>query len=86
MAQEWTCAVTSRELATPSHWPRQNAVMALRFAVQADTRQECARGLEELCERLGLQPAMLPRLLTDNRWMARAVPATPKAPAREPTA
>lgn len=50
--------------------------MALRFAVQADTRQECARGLEELCERLGLQPAMLPRLLTDNRWMARAVPIT----------
>jgi hypothetical protein len=53
--------------------------MALRFAVQADTRQECARGLEELCERLGLQPAMRPTLLTDNRWMARAVPTT-KAP------
>lgn len=86
MAQQWTCLVTSRELTTRPRRPRHTAVMALRFAVQADTRQECARGLQELCERLGLQPAMLPRLLTDNRWMARAVPAPSKAPAGEPAA
>ncbi|MPY47141.1 hypothetical protein [Streptomyces acidicola] len=54
--------------------------MALRFAVQADSEQECARGLAALCERLGLVPAMTPRLLTDDRWMARAVPDTTKAP------
>jgi hypothetical protein len=43
--------------------------------VQADGQAECARGLNELCEKLDLRPAMLPRLLSDNRWMARAVPA-----------
>ncbi|WP_143659042.1 hypothetical protein [Streptomyces sp. SA15] len=47
----------------------------MHVAVQADTEQECAAGLR-LLEQLGLQPAMLPRLLSDNRWMARAVPAT----------
>ena len=53
--------------------------MALRFAVQADTEQECAEGLRQLLA-LGLVPAMRPTLLTDNRWMARAVPGKPKAP------
>lgn len=53
-----------------------------RFAVQAGTEQECAEGLRRLLS-LGLQPAMLPRLLTDNRWMARAVPATAKTPAED---
>jgi hypothetical protein len=53
--------------------------MALRFAVQADTEQECAAGLR-LLESLGLQTAMLPKLLTDDRWMARAVPGKTKAP------
>lgn len=52
--------------------------MALRFAVQADTEQECAAGLR-LLESLGLQTAMQPRLLTDDRWMARAVPRMTKA-------
>lgn len=56
--------------------------MALRFAVQADTEAECAEGLRQLVM-LGLVPAMQPRLLTDNRWMARAVPGKPKAPADE---
>jgi hypothetical protein len=54
--------------------------MALRFAVQADTEQECAAGLE-LLHSLGLVTRMEPRLLTDNRWMARAVPRITKAPA-----
>lgn len=56
--------------------------MSMRFAVQADTEQECAAGLKQLLA-LGLVPAMLPRLLTDNRWMARAVPRTTKAPTEE---
>ncbi|MFB7736189.1 hypothetical protein ACFC08_17750 [Streptomyces sp. NPDC056112] len=56
--------------------------MALRFAVQADTQQECAQGLKELCAGLGLVPAMLPQLLSDDRWMARAVPKQ-KAPTAE---
>lgn len=55
--------------------------MAKRFAVQADTEQECADGLRQLLA-LGLVPAMLPKLLTDGRWMARAIPDT-KAPADE---
>lgn len=54
--------------------------MTVRFAVQADTEQECADGLR-LLETLGLQPAMTPRQLTDDRWLARAVPA--KAPAED---
>ena len=53
--------------------------MALRFAVQADSEQECAEGLR-LLQQLGLQTAMQPRQLTDDRWLARAVPTT-KAPA-----
>lgn len=57
--------------------------MALRFAVQADTEAECAQGLEALCERLGLEPAMLPRQLTDDRWLARAIPGNAKAPVGE---
>lgn len=56
--------------------------MALRFAVQADTEQECAAGLR-LLETLGLQPAMLPKLLTDNRWMARAVPRMTQTPTED---
>lgn len=54
--------------------------MALRFAVQADTEQECAAGLE-LLHSLGLVTRMEPRLLTDDRWMARAVPRMSGAPA-----
>jgi hypothetical protein len=51
--------------------------MAIRYAVQADSKQECADGLTALCEALGYIPAMTPRQLTDDRWMARAVPAPP---------
>lgn len=53
--------------------------MGMRFAVQADTEAECAEGLRQLVA-LGLVPAMKPTLLTDNRWMARAVPGNVKAP------
>jgi hypothetical protein len=58
---------------------RHTAGMALRFAVQADTEAECAEGLRQLVA-LGLVPAMLPKQLTDDRWMARAVPGKTKAP------
>ncbi|MGW4825472.1 hypothetical protein ACWEP4_43015 [Streptomyces sp. NPDC004227] len=56
--------------------------MALRFAVQADTQQECAQGLRELCARLSLVTAMQPQQMIGNGWMARAVPKT-KAPTAE---
>ncbi|MFE4420418.1 hypothetical protein [Streptomyces sp. NPDC056817] len=56
--------------------------MALRFAVQADTQQECAQGLKELCASLSLVPSMPPRQMIGNGWMARAVPKQ-KAPTAE---
>lgn len=58
--------------------------MALRFTVQGDTEQETAEGLRLLLN-AGLNLAMPPRQLTDNRWMARAVPTQPtqKTPTRE---
>ena len=52
--------------------------MALRFTVQGDDEQETAAGLQLLVE-AGLQLAMPPRQLTDQRWMARAVPRMTKA-------
>lgn len=63
----------------PAQLARHTGLMAIRFAVQADTREECVAGLAQLV-RLDLVPVMLPVLLTDNRWMARAVPR-PAAPA-----
>lgn len=62
------------------HGPRQTADMTLRFTVQGDTNAETAAGLRQLLT-LGLRPVMPPRELTDQRWMARAVPETTKAPA-----
>lgn len=57
--------------------------MALRFTVQGDDERETAEGLRLLLS-LGLQPAMPPRQLTDDRWMARAVlPDTTKTPTGE---
>jgi hypothetical protein len=47
--------------------------MALRYTVQGDDEQETAVGLE-LMVAAGLQLAMPPRQLSDDRWMARAVP------------
>ncbi|MEV0220874.1 hypothetical protein [Streptomyces sp. NPDC050704] len=57
--------------------------MAIRYGVQADSEDECAEGLARLVD-AGMVPVMLPTLLTDRRWLARAVPApTTKAPAEE---
>ncbi|MDX2757877.1 hypothetical protein [Streptomyces europaeiscabiei] len=53
--------------------------MGQRFTVQADTERECAAGLQLLLS-LGLELAMPPRLLSGNRWMARAAPGMAKAP------
>lgn len=41
--------------------------------MQADTRDECVEGLEQLV-RLDLVPVMLPAQVGGDRWMARAVP------------
>lgn len=54
--------------------------MAIRIGVQADSEDECAEGLARLVD-AGFVPVMLPRFLTDGRWMARAVPARTNAPA-----
>lgn len=55
--------------------------MALRFTVQGDDEAETVEGYQLLLA-LGMEPRMEPKLLTDGRWMARAVPTT-KAPVRE---
>ena len=52
--------------------------MAIRVGVQADSEEECAEGLARLVD-AGLVPVMMPKFMTDGRWMARAVP-TQKAP------
>ncbi|MFF9002629.1 hypothetical protein ACF1GW_35600 [Streptomyces achromogenes] len=51
--------------------------MAIRYGVQADTREECMRALEELCERLGARPSALPSDTFGNGWLARARPIPP---------
>ncbi|MGW2938613.1 hypothetical protein ACWDA7_44180 [Streptomyces sp. NPDC001156] len=50
--------------------------MAIRYGVQADSRDECAEGLALLVE-AGFVPVMLPAQVTDDRWIARAVPRPP---------
>lgn len=52
--------------------------MAIRASIQADTEDECVEGLAQLVD-AGFMPTMMPRYMTDGRWMARAVPTT-KAP------
>lgn len=52
--------------------------MAIRVGVQADSEDECVEGLARLVD-AGFVPVMLPRFLTDGRWMARAVPAPARA-------
>jgi hypothetical protein len=56
--------------------------MTIRVGVQGDTREECIEGLELLVQ-AGFVPVMLPTFLSDNRWMARAVPA-PQPHTQEP--
>lgn len=48
--------------------------MAIRVSVQAGSEDECVEGLAQLVD-AGFQPVMMPRYMTDGRWMARAVPA-----------
>ncbi|MEU6365747.1 hypothetical protein ABZ876_08320 [Streptomyces sp. NPDC046931] len=57
--------------------------MAIRFGVQADSRDECVEGLAQLVE-AGFVPVMLPAQVAGDRWIARAVPApNAKAPTEE---
>lgn len=60
---------------------RQTGGMPIRYGVQADTRDECVEGLARLVD-VGMMPIMMPTLLSDGRWMARAAPSP--APLREP--
>jgi hypothetical protein len=54
--------------------------MAIRIGVQADSRDECVEALAQLVA-AGFVPIMLPAQVTDDRWLARAVPApNTKAP------
>jgi hypothetical protein len=55
--------------------------MAIRASVQADSEDECVEGLAQLVD-AGFVPIMMPRYMTDGRWLARAVPspATKRAP------
>ncbi|MFE6597229.1 hypothetical protein ACFU9O_02360 [Streptomyces albidoflavus] len=48
-----------------------------RYAVLAESPEECSAGLARLCEALGLEPTVGPVRLTDGRWLARAVTPTP---------
>jgi len=59
-------------------------LMAIRYGIQADSEEECAEGLRFLLD-AGLQQRMKPTMLTDGRWMARAVPA-PATRTPEPAA
>ncbi|HEY6114869.1 MAG TPA: hypothetical protein VI172_02825 [Candidatus Dormibacteraeota bacterium] len=57
--------------------------MAKRFTIQADDEAECAEGLRELIDGLGLTLLMEPRQNIGNGWMARAVPAPRPEPVPE---
>ncbi|MFF9271130.1 hypothetical protein EF919_18205 [Streptomyces sp. WAC02707] len=56
--------------------------MPIRYGVQADTRDECAEGLARLID-VGMLPIMMPTMVSDGRWLARAVPS-PTTPVRDP--
>lgn len=62
-----------------------NRGMAVRYSVHADSREECAAAVDELCARLGAVPAMKPVRLTiaDGRWLARAIAAVSREPAEQ---
>lgn len=67
------CDANPPEPVAPVLGWRHTASMAIRYAVQADTEDECVEGLAKLVD-AGMQPVMMPRYMTDGRWMARAVP------------
>lgn len=69
------------EPVTATQPARHTGLIAIRFAVPADTREECVQGLEQLLQ-LDLVPLMLPVQVRTDGWMARAVPR-PTAPAND---
>ena len=58
--------------------------MAIRASVQADSEDECVEGLAQLVD-AGFVPIMMPRYMTDGRWLARAVPSPKQVRAAEPS-
>lgn len=56
---------------------RRHTGSVTRYAVLAESPEECATGLARLCEALGLEPTTAPVRLTDGRWLARAVTPAP---------
>ncbi|MFI0233141.1 hypothetical protein [Streptomyces sp. NPDC017086] len=58
--------------------------MAIRYGVQADSREECLQALTELCTRLGARPATMPTDSLGNGWLARAVLVPPADREAEP--
>ena len=56
---------------------RRHTGLVTRYAVLAESPEECATGLARLCEALGLEPTVGPVRLTDGRWIARAVTPAP---------
>ena len=56
---------------------RRHTGRVTRYAVLAESPEECATGLARLCEALGLEPTVGPVRLTDGRWIARAVTPAP---------
>lgn len=50
--------------------------MAVVYAVQGDSEDECARELARICEVFGARPVgRIMQLTGRSRWMARAEPA-----------
>ncbi len=67
-----------RGVKSPSAPPaRRHTGSVTRYAVLAESPEECATGLARLCEALGLEPTVGPVRLTDGRWLARAVTPAP---------
>lgn len=68
--------LTSRRL-------RHTDPMEPAFSVQADTPEQCAALLRDLCDALGLATTLPPtRSLGTGRWMARAMPKAPAGDGR----
>lgn len=49
------------------------------YMVRGDSRETCQRELDRLCQLLGAVPTMNPTDGTGRGWVARAVPAPPRA-------
>jgi hypothetical protein len=46
--------------------------MGVSFMVRGRTERECQQALDELCERLGARPTLLPSARFGHGWVARA--------------